>query len=117
MKTYNVNIKLEEFRTLVVTIDLGNDIEQYKSSWLALCNHKREMQEILQVRNMNGNNLVIVVLDIDGSQVHESIKDNALKFATQFGKVVDYREEIALIQELDKLYTNEHGNMPIYIQC
>lgn len=90
----------EEVRTLVVTIDLGDDIEQYRSKLLMLRNHEREMEEVLLViPNMDGSNLVTVVLDIDGSHVHESIKTDALAFASKFGNVIAHREEIALIQE------------------
>lgn len=123
MKTYNVNVCLMAVKAAYVTVDLSFDrwamkgeepreaIDIYKRNWLSISNHYRETESILNLRNFHDNNLAEVVLDIDGTTLEE-----AVSFCNQFGKVVSSREAVALVQELGELFTNEYGDVDIFIE-
>ena len=78
----------EEVTTIVVTLDLGDDLNKYMDKWLALCNHCREDDSILQVRNFYGSNLVEVTYLVDDEDLDKVVID-AGEHAGQFGKVTE----------------------------
>lgn len=100
METKKIRIDFEEVKTVRILIDLGNDLENYMSMFLALKNHERETKEILEVRNFYGSNHVSIVflIEEDESKEVERCKD----YASQFGNLVhDPEVETAFILDKD----------------
>lgn len=83
--TKKISIELEEVKVVGITIDLGNDIQNYQSKFLALKNHERETERILEVKNFYGSNQVDVTILIDDDEDEAEIVKKAKDFVGQFG--------------------------------
>lgn len=86
MRTKKLNIEFEEAKVVNVDIDL-HDLENYKDKFLALKNHERGTNEILDVRGFYGSNEVRVVFLIEENQPEAEEVKACKEFAEQFGKI------------------------------
>lgn len=98
MKKY---FECDEVLTIVVTLDLGSDLENYMSMWLALCNHCRESAEILGVRNFAETNIVEVTYMVDNKDMKSTLSQ-AREHASQFGKIKMHEISKATLVKLDR---------------
>ena len=89
-------MEFEQAKVVNVTIDLGN-LESYKSRFLALKNHQRETDEILDARGFYGSNKVRVVLLIDESEPEEEELEKCKDWAGQFGVITSCEVDTAWI--------------------
>lgn len=91
METKKVTLQFEKGKVVEFTLDLLN-LENYKSKFLALKNHERNTQEILEVSGFNGSNSVIVVMLIGDEEGAEDYIKSCHEFIEQFGTIT--HEEI-----------------------
>lgn len=96
MKTKTIRMQFEQAKVVNVTIDLGN-LESYESRFLALKNHQRETDEILDVRGFYGSNAVRVVLLIDESEPEAEELEKCKDWAEQFGVIKSCEADTAWI--------------------
>lgn len=96
MKTKTIKMEFEQAKVVNVTIDLGN-LESYKSRFLALKNHQRETDEILDARGFYGSNKVRVVLLIDESEPEAEELEKCKDGAGQFGVIKSCEVDTAWI--------------------
>lgn len=96
MKTKTIKMEFEQAKVVNVTIDLGN-LESYKSRFLALKNHQRETDEILDARGFYGSNKVRVVLLIDESEPEAEELEKCKDWAGQFGVIKSCEVDTAWI--------------------
>ena len=87
MKQKKINVTLEQVKVVDIMLDLEN-LENYMSKFLALKNHERHTDEILEVRGIDDSNSVHVVMlgpdeDDDEKEYVERCKD----YIEQFGKI------------------------------
>lgn len=92
--------------TIVITLDLGSDLENYKSMWLALSNHCRETAQILGVRNFAETNIVEVTYRIDNADMKSAVSQ-ARKHASQFGKIKMHEISKATLVYPDRWYDEQ----------
>ena len=104
MKTQSMRIEVEEVKVVEVMIDLGSDLDRYKSNYLALKNHERGTDYILEVRNFWRNNHVCVILMIDENEDTDNEVKKCLDYCSQFGEVID--REVTTAYILDQAYNN-----------
>mgnify|MGYP006916224183 CR=1 FL=1 len=74
MKTKKINVEFEQAKVVNMDVDLQN-LENYMSKFLALKNHQRHTDEILDVSGFDGSNKVRVVILIDDEE-DETISAN-----------------------------------------
>lgn len=98
MKKY---FECDEVVTIVVTLDLGSDLENYKSMWLALCNHYRETWQILGVRNFAETNIVEVTYMADEEDMKSAVRQSRIH-ASQFGKITMHEISKATLVHYDR---------------
>lgn len=104
METKKIRVELEEVKVVSVTVDLGEDLENYMSAFLSLKNHERETKEILEVRNFYRSNNVRITFLIDEEDDDEAKEEveHCKVWAGQFGKLVsDPEVETAFILDKD----------------
>lgn len=101
METKKIRVELEEVKVVEISIDLGDDLQNYMSKFLALKNHERETAEILRVLNFYGSNHVNVtfLIEDDADEVKEL--EHCKDWAGQFGKVIN-EPEVESAYILDK---------------
>lgn len=101
METKKIRVELEEVKVVEVSIDLGDDLQNYMSKFLALKNHERETAEILEVRNFYGSNHVHVTFLIEDDADEAMEVEHCKDWAEQFGKVIN-EPEVESAYILDK---------------
>ena len=88
MKTKKFLVEFEQVKVAEILIDLGDDLSNYMSKYLALRNHQRETNEILEVLNFRRSNHVLVVILLD-DDCPDSVKIvQCDTWAEQFGKIL-----------------------------
>jgi hypothetical protein len=110
METKKIRVELDEVKVVNIMIDLGDDIENYMSKFLALKNHERETKEILEVRNFYGSNHVSVTLLIDEESDQAEEVERCKDFVGQFGKWVG-EPEVDTAYILDKDYNGINSQL------
>lgn len=95
------SFECDEVVTIVITLDFGSDLENYKSMWLALSNHCRETWQILDVRNFAETNIVEVTYMADDEDMKSSVKQ-AREHASQFGKITMHEISKATLVNPDR---------------
>ena len=101
METKKIRVELEEVKVVGITIDLGEDIQNYMSKFLSLKNHERETAEILEVLNFYGSNHVHVTFLIEDDADEAKEVEHCKDWAEQFGKVIN-EPEVETAYILDK---------------
>ena len=86
MRTKKINVVFEEVKVAVFGVDLKN-LENYMSKFLALKNHQRHTDEILEVRGFDGSNKVRVVILIEENEPEEKEMQLCVDFVEQFGEI------------------------------
>jgi hypothetical protein len=100
MKTKKINVEFEQVEVVDIMLDLG-DLDNYMSKFLALKNHERHTQEILQVRGFDGSNSVnVVILLEEGASTFEQV-ERCKDYIEQFGNIVRYEVTTAWILNKD----------------
>ena len=110
METKKIRVELEEVKVVEVLIDLGDDIQNYMSKFLALKNHERETREILEVRNFYGSNHVSVVILIDEENDQAENVERCKDWVEQFGTVIG-EPEVDTAFLLDKDYNGINSQL------
>lgn len=106
MKTKNINVVVEEVKVIAFTIDLGNELAKYQSRFLALKNHERETEEIVEVRNFYGSNKVRVTYLLEDEE-YECLTEQVERckeHVEQFGEIVSQ-------SEIETAYTLDCGEL------
>jgi hypothetical protein len=95
------NMKYNRKIVCRIRVDLGQDIENYAKSFLAIYNNVKNDKDLLKMYNDYGNNVYVVC--------EEHVRDAAVQFLEQFGEVksVDKVEAIQPIC-LDFDYGNDY---------
>ena len=88
MDTKKFLVEFEKVKVAEVLIDLGNDLSNYMSKYLALRNHQRETAEILEVLNFNRSNHVLVVILLDDDGLNNEVRKQCSDWAEQFGDIL-----------------------------
>ena len=96
MKTKKLSVEFEEAKVVKIDINLGN-LESYKSRFLALKNHQRETDEILDVHGFYDSNEVRVVLLIEDDEPEADELKRCTEWAGQFGEITECNIETAWI--------------------
>lgn len=96
MKTKKINVEFEEVKVVEILLDLGS-LENYMSKFLALKNHERETDEILEVRGIRDSNSVHVTLLIEENNDEAKEVERCEEFLEQFGTVERCNVETAWI--------------------
>ncbi len=101
MKTKNINVVVEEVKTVAFIIDL-KDLETYKSRFLALKNHERETDSILEVSGWRGSNSVRVVMWVDAENETDEKEEieRCKEFVEQFGEIERVESDTAYILDI-----------------
>lgn len=86
METKTIKVEFEQVKVVEIMLDLAN-LENYKSKFLALKNHQRHTDEILEVSGWDGSNSVFVVLLIEEERDEAQEVEKCKDFAAQFGKI------------------------------
>lgn len=86
METKKLTLQFEKGKVAVFEIDLLN-LENYKSKFLALKNHERNTEEILEVLGFNGSNSVRVVMLIGDEEGAEYEMERCHEYIEQFGTI------------------------------
>ena len=86
METKTIKVEFEQVKVVEIMLDLAN-LENYKSKFLALKNHQRHTDEILEVSGWDGSNSVFVVLLIEEERDEAQEVEKCKDFAGQFGKI------------------------------
>lgn len=86
METKTIKVEFEQVKVVKIVLDLAN-LENYKSKFLALKNHQRHTDEILEVSGWDGSNSVRVVLLIEEERDEAQEVEKCKDFAGQFGKI------------------------------
>ena len=102
MRIKKINVEFEEVKVVSITLDLGNDLENYMSKFLALKNHERNTDEILEVKGFNGSNSLNVVILIDEDEDEAEEVKKCKGYIEQFGEIESYEIQTAWI--LDDTY-------------
>ena len=85
METKIVKVEFEKAKVVKFIVDLEN-LENYMSKFLALKNHQRHTDEILEVSGWDGSNSVRVVLLIDEDDEAQEVK-RCKEYIEQFGRI------------------------------
>lgn len=85
METKTIKVEFEQVKVVEIVLDLFN-LENYMSKFLALKNHERNTDDILEVSGWDGSNSVRVVLLIDEDDEAQEV-DRCKDYAGQFGKI------------------------------
>lgn len=101
MRTKRINVEFEESKVVDIMLDLGDNIKNYMSKFLALKNHERNTDEILQVKGFNGSNHLNVVILIDDNDEKAEV-EHCKEYIEQFGKIISCEVKTAWI--LDDTY-------------
>lgn len=109
MRTKKIDVVFEEVKVAVFDVDLKN-LENYMSKFLALKNHQRHTDEILDVRGFDGSNKVLVVILIEESEPEEEEMQRCIDFVEQFGEITEKKVENAWI-----LNDNLHPQIDYYL--
>ena len=110
METKKIRVELDEVKVVSITIDLGEDIQNYMSKFLSLKNHERETREILEVRNFYGSNHVSVTLLIDEENNQTEEVERCKDWVGQFGTFVG-EPEVDTAYILDKDYNGINSKL------
>lgn len=73
------NIKYKRKIACRIRVDLGENIEDYAKSFLAIYNNVKNDKDLLKMYNDYGNNVYVVC--------EENVRDVAVQFLEQFGEV------------------------------
>jgi len=92
MRTKKINVVFEEVKVAVFDVDLKN-LENYMDKFLALKNHQRHTDEILEVRGFDGSNKVRIVILLEEEEEMQYCVD----FVEQFGEITSKEIENAWI--------------------
>ena len=101
MRTKVINVSFDEVKVVNILLDLGN-FENYLSKFLALKNHERETEEILEVRGIRDSNSVHVTLLIDEEEDEAKEIQHCKDFIEQFGKIERCEVDTAWILNKDE---------------
>ncbi len=100
MRTKKIDVVFEEVKVAVFDVDLKN-LENYMSKFLALKNHQRHTDEILDVRGFDDSNKVRVIILIEESEPEEKEMQQCIDFVEQFGEITHKEVENAWILNND----------------
>lgn len=120
MRTKQINVVFEEVKVAVFDVDL-KDLENYMSKFLALKNHQRHTDEILEVRGCDGSNEVRVVILIEESEPEDKEMQQCVDFVEQFGEIKQKKVENAWIlndnlhPQIDWLLNGMDGELDWYV--
>ena len=87
MKTKKINVEFEQAKVVNMDVDLQN-LENYMSKFLALKNHQRHTDEILDVSGFDGSNKVRVVILIDDEEDENLEVQRCKDYIEQFGAII-----------------------------
>ena len=96
METKTIKVEFEKAKVVKFIIDLAN-LENYMDKFLALKNHQRHTDEILEVSGWDGSNSVRVVLLIEDELDEAQQVKECKEFVEQFGKIESCKVETAWI--------------------
>lgn len=120
MRTKQINVVFEEVKVAVFDVDLKN-LENYMSKFLALKNHQRHTDEILEVRGWDGSNEVRVVILMEESEPEDKEMQQCVDFVEQFGEIKQKKVENAWIlndnlhPQIDWLLNGMDGELDWYV--
>ena len=109
MRTKKINVVFEEVKVAVFDVDLKN-LENYMDKFLALKNHQRHTDEILEVRGFDGSNQVRITILIEENEPEEKEMQYCVDFVEQFGEITSNLIENAWI-----LNDNIHPQISYYL--
>lgn len=97
MRTKKINVEFEEVKVCDIMLDLGSDIENYMSKFLALKNQERNIHIILKVTGFNKSNHLNVVILMDAPEEDEKEVRIYKNYIKQFGKILSCEVKTAWI--------------------
>lgn len=98
------NVEVEEIKAVMLSVDLGNDLEKYAINFLHIHNNARENKEmILSLKNEYHSNKVYVICPVRK-------KNNVKEYLEQFGEV-DEHECTALRPVIFTDYDKYNGDI------
>lgn len=86
METKIVKVEFEKAKVVKFIVDLEN-LENYMSKFLALKNHQRHTDEILEVSGWDGSNSVRVVMLIEEELGETQEVKRCKEYIEQFGRI------------------------------
>jgi hypothetical protein len=95
METKTIKVEFEKAKVVKFIVDLAN-LKNYMDKFLALKNHERHTDEILEVSGWDGSNSVRVVMLIDEDDEAKDI-ELCKDYVSQFGKIEKCEVETAWI--------------------
>lgn len=99
----------------VAKIDLGNDLSKYQSRFLALHNHRRDTEEILEVSNFYGSNDVCVKFFYDYVEDNSYFDKESKDFKEWFERCRTWSEQFGEVKEVT-LYDGSDKDINYYVE-
>ena len=120
MRTKKLSIEFEEVKVAILVVDLKN-LENYMSKFLALKNHQRHTDAILEVRGFDESNKVRVAILIQENEPEDKEMQMCVDFVEQFGEITHKHVENAWIlnddlhPQIDWLLNGMDGELDWYV--